>query len=171
LYLGASESIGTFTDLFEPLDKKQKIYAKRAGPTPTFHLPRGEGGKRSAPAPDGPVPFQLHADRGEANNLHAERSAQREADRVAVHQFAPPAVLINAGLQILQFRGPTAAYLEPPTGKASFDVLKMARAGLMMPLRSVINKAKKDNTTARKERVRIGDGDRARTEARTAHGG
>ena len=33
-------------------------------------------------------------------------------------------------MQILQFRGPTGAYLEPPTGKASFDVLKMAREGL-----------------------------------------
>ena len=56
-------------------------------------------------------------------------------------------MLINAELQILQFRGPTGAYLEPPTGKASFDVLKMAREGLMLPLRAAINKAKKENKT------------------------
>ena len=64
-------------------------------------------------------------------------------------------MLINAELQILQFRGPTGAYLEPPTGKASFDVLKMAREGLMLPLRAAINKAKKENKTARKENVRV----------------
>src|SRR6185437_2481210 len=61
----------------------------------------------------------------------------------------------NAELQILQFRGPTSAYLEPPTGKASFDVLKMARQGLMLPLRAAINKAKKENKPVRRENLRI----------------
>ena len=46
LFLGASESIAGFTDLFEPVDKKHKIYSRKAAPTPTFHLPvraaRGE---------------------------------------------------------------------------------------------------------------------------------
>jgi PAS domain-containing protein len=64
-------------------------------------------------------------------------------------------VLVNAELQILQFRGPTSAYLEPPTGKASFDVLKMARQGLMLPLRAAINKAKKENKPVRRENLRI----------------
>ena len=30
LFLGASESIGSFTDLFEPVDKKHKIYSKKS---------------------------------------------------------------------------------------------------------------------------------------------
>ena len=64
-------------------------------------------------------------------------------------------MLVNAELQILQFRGPTGAYLEPPTGKASFDVLKMAREGLMLPLRAAINQAKKENKSVRKENVRV----------------
>ena len=71
------------------------------------------------------------------------------------NQFAPPAVLINADLQILQFRGPTGAYLEPPTGKATLDVLKMARSGLMLPLRAAITQAKKDNKTVRKDNVKV----------------
>jgi two-component system CheB/CheR fusion protein len=164
LYLGASESIGTFTDLFEPLDKKHKIYAKKTAATPAFHLPartdRDDAFNRSRP---NRAPRLRHADSGgEADGFSGELSAQRAADRVSVNQFAPPAVLIDANLQILQFRGPTAAYLEPPTGKASFDLLKMARAGLMMPLRSAINKAKKENATARKEHVRIEENSNAR---------
>jgi len=49
LFLGASESISTFTDLFEPVDKKQKIYSRKKSSTPVFHLPlkrdrwRGDG--------------------------------------------------------------------------------------------------------------------------------
>lgn len=39
LFLGASESIGQFTDLFAPADKKQKVFSRKAAPTPTFRLP------------------------------------------------------------------------------------------------------------------------------------
>ena len=39
LFLGTSESIGGFTDLFEPADRKHKIYSRKAAPTPSFHLP------------------------------------------------------------------------------------------------------------------------------------
>ncbi|HEV2330030.1 MAG TPA: PAS domain S-box protein, partial [Verrucomicrobiae bacterium] len=88
--------------------------------------------------------------------FRGELNAQREADRVSVNQFVPPGVLINAELQIVQFRGPTGAYLQPPsTGKANFDVLKMAREGLMLPLRAAINKARKENKTTRREKVRV----------------
>jgi two-component system CheB/CheR fusion protein len=163
LYLGASESIGGFTELFEPLDKKHKIYAKKAALTPAFHLPAKMDRGEHTPSQRLRGSLHLQADERSADGLRAELSAQREADRVAAFQFAPPAVLINADLQILQFRGPTGAYLEPPIGKARFDVLKMARTGLLMPLRSVINKAKKENTTARKEHVRVEEDGKTRT--------
>lgn len=86
------------------------------------------------------------------------------ADRISVNQFTPPGVLINASLQILQFRGPTGPYLQPPTtGKATFDILKMAREGLMLPLRAAINKARKENKTVRRTGVRVQQNGRART--------
>ena len=43
LFLGASESIGGFTDLFEPVDKKHKIYSRKAATTPALHLPGKRG--------------------------------------------------------------------------------------------------------------------------------
>jgi two-component system CheB/CheR fusion protein len=158
LFLGASESIGSFTDLFEPVDKKQKIYTKKtASMIPTFHLPV----RRDHPALNLSTqtvrpPFATISPQEESPGLRSELNVQREADRMSVNRFAPPGVLINAELQILQFRGPTSAYLQPPvTGKASFDVLKMAREGLMLPLRATINKAKKENTIARRDNVRV----------------
>ena len=150
LFLGASESIGGFTDLFEPMDKKHKIYSRKAATTPALHLPgkRGDEPQRPlAPLPMGP---------GEAPvGLRAELDAQREADRITVNRIAPPGVLIDAELQIVQFRGPTGAYLEPPAGKVSFDVLKMARQGLMLPLHAAINQAKKEDKAVRRENVRV----------------
>ncbi|MEO6030450.1 MAG: PAS domain S-box protein, partial [Burkholderiaceae bacterium] len=45
---------------------------------------------------------------------------------------------------------------------ASFDVLKMARPGLMLPLRAALAEAKKRNQPARRERVRIDQGSATR---------
>ncbi len=164
LFLGASESIGGFPELFASLDKKQKIFAKKAAPTLAFHLPIKKAGS-GHPAPGKtarPAPLPGRKPGGPADAFRSELSAEREADRVTVNQFAPPAVLINADLQILQFRGPTGAFLEPPTGKASFDLLKMAREGLMLPLRATINQAKLENKTARKENVPLTQNGRTR---------
>ena len=163
LFLGASESIGGFTNLFELMDKKHKIYSRKVATTPALHLPAKKGrGEEAAPGPRPLAPLPLGP--GEAPvGLDAERNAQREADRITVNRFAPPGVLIDAELQIVQFRGPTGAYLEPPTGKASFDVLKMAREGLMLPLRAAINQAKKENKAVRRENVRVEQDGKART--------
>jgi two-component system, chemotaxis family, CheB/CheR fusion protein len=158
LLLGASESVSGFGALFEPLDRKQKIFVRKPGRAGVLHLPaRGvhpvekkttPPPRRSSPMPEG---------------FRTEAYAQREADRVTISQFAPPAVLINADLEVLQFRGPTSAYLEPPMGTASFNVLKMAREGLMLPLRTAINKAKKENKRVRREKARVNQNGRART--------
>ena len=156
LFLGASESIGGFNDLFEPADKKHKIYSKKPATAHPLNLPLKR--ERSDHPSPGARP-QLPIGKGKSEppeGFRGELNAQREADRVSVNQFVPPGVLVNAEFQILQFRGPTAAYLQPPpSGKATFDVLKMARDGLMLPLRAALNKAKKENKTARKENVRV----------------
>jgi len=157
LFLGASESIGGFTDLFQPVDKKSKIYSRKAGAGLAFHLPvKVERSERSpALSRRSAISHLSGIDQAGPDSFRMELSSQREADRVTVNRYAPPGVLVNADLQILQFRGATGGFLEPPIGKASFDVLKMAREGLMLPLRAVIAKAKKENTTARKDNVPI----------------
>lgn len=163
LLLGASESIGNFTDLFEPVDKKHKIYSKKAALTPAFSLPLRREHTELPPTSRKPPLAPLHGGEAEqAAVFRSETSAQREADRITVNQFGPPGVLINDQLQILQFRGSTGQYLQPPAGKATFDVLKMAREDLMLPLRALIKQAKKENKTARREKVRVRGNGKAR---------
>lgn len=153
LLLGASESVGRFTDLFETVDKKHKIYSKKLASGSGANL--AVDGPRFTPAwparsslPPTPEPESPAASR-------PDLSAQREADRITVNLVAPPGVLVDAGLQIVQFRGATGAYFAPPAGKASFDVLKMVREELMLPLRAAINEAKLTNKAVRKEGVRF----------------
>jgi len=154
LLLGASESVGGFTHLFEPIDRKHKIYAKKPASILALHLPVTEDRDEAAVARPGAA-MQRPGGQQPPEGPHGELNAQREADRITVSQFAPPGVLVNAELQVLQFRGATDPFLEPPTGKPSFDVLKMARGGLMLPLRSAINQVRKQNKTVRKENVGV----------------
>jgi two-component system CheB/CheR fusion protein len=91
--------------------------------------------------------------------LRIEINAQREADRVTRNRYAPPSVLVNAGFHVVEFRGDTSPYLKPPTGQASFNVLRMTREGLMLSLRGALNKAKKQNKAVRRENVRINRND------------
>ncbi len=159
LFLGASESISGFTELFEPADRKQKIYSKKAAPSAGFHLPvRKPRGEQPAESRHALALSTLRP----SEDFRGEHDAQREADRIVLHRFAPPSVLINADLQILQFRGATDAYLSAPSGKASFDLLKMAREGLMLPLRAAVQKALKTDQAVRKDNVRVEQGPASR---------
>ena len=154
LVLGASESIGGFTHLFEPTDRKHKIFSKKPASMLALHLPeRDDRDEVATPRARAAVP--RHGGHEPPEGPRGELNAQREADRITVSQFAPPGVLVNADLQVLQFRGATGDFLEPPTGNPSFDVLKMARGGLMLPLRSAIHQARKQNKTARKENIAV----------------
>ena len=147
LFLGASESIGTNADLFTVVDKKNRIFMKKAtarrsialSPTAGYHLIKR------------PDPVRLMAMPRDVPEL----DAQREADRVTLNRYAPAGVLVNSELEILQFRGATSIFLAPAPGRASFNLLKMAREGLMMPLRSALNKAKKESQRVRKEGVTL----------------
>ncbi len=151
LLLGASESIGDFSHLFEIVDKRHKIFTRKSAATlyslPVKQLPPSSERHRGV-STRYPLAVHEHA-------IGSELSAQREADRITVNQFGPPAVLVGPDLQVLQFRGPTGPFLEAPTGAATFDVLKMARAGLMLPLRGVIDQARNENKPARIQNVRV----------------
>ena len=150
LFLGATETVGSFTILFEATARHHNIFSRKPGPTPSFrpaaaHSPQSS--ETPTPSRTGPA--------GSGSGTRPEHTPQREADRVTLRQFSPPGVLIDSEMQVLQFRGPTGAYLEPPSGKASFHVLKMAREGLALPLRAAITKARQENTTVYKENVRV----------------
>src|SRR6185312_4991256 len=115
LFLGASESIGGFTGLFEPVDKKNKIFSKKAAQTPAFQLPaRKHPGERLALTHTPQITTPRTSGEGESEGFRTELNSQREADRITISRYSPPGVLVDAELQILQFRGPTGVYLEPP---------------------------------------------------------
>src|SRR6266487_2581854 len=145
MLLGGSESTTAFTPLFEPIDVKHRIYAKKptAVRLPTPLVPRPLGARR---VPD---------DAAVAQELRRFDGAQREAERTLLERYTPPGVLVTEDLEVLQFHGDTSAYLAPLSGKASLNLVKMVREGLLAPIRAAIARAKKDRTVVRTEDVRV----------------
>ncbi len=146
LVLGTAETISDFSELFAPVDRKHKIYAKKS----TVMRPRFEfapGAVREPVLPEMPA-------RGLPTRSEFEQQKEA-ADLLILNQYAPSAVLVNENFEILHFRGHTGPYLEPSPGVASLNLLKMAREGLLMSLRSSLEIARKKNVVARKESVRV----------------
>jgi len=145
LLLGSSETIGNFGELFATADRKHKIYQKKPAVSRlsvdfSATMPHREPVERT------PMVEELPPTPG---------NVFREADRVMLSRYSPPGVLINESLEILQFRGRTSPFLEPPAGAASFNVLKMAREGLLTDLRAAIEDARRTDTPVRREGVRV----------------
>ena len=134
LVLGSSETIGSYRDLFETEDPKERIFIRKPGPTQLIGFPVGG----SRPTSDEFEKGQREARVASVSDIH------KEAERILLAKYAPAGVLINADMEILQFRGDTGPYLTPAPGKASLNLLKMAREGLMTALHSTIQKAKNE---------------------------
>ena len=151
LALGHSETVGANSDLFELLDHKQKIYSKKgAAIRPFSHFAAQD------------LKSNIHsASHGTPVHGSAPADFQKEADRVLLGRYAPAGVLVNSNLEVLQFRGRTSPYLEPPTGEASFNLLKMARENLSLELGTAIREAKKKNVPVQRN-VRLHDHDKIR---------
>ncbi|MGE5611709.1 MAG: CheR family methyltransferase, partial [Bacillota bacterium] len=152
LMLGSAESVGRFTDLFELVDPRHKIYAKSAAVTRPYPYFTVDPHRPPAPA-EGKAPAQ---------RLPTVADLQKEADRIALNRYAPAGVLVNEELEVLQFRGRTRRYLEPPAGEASYNLLRMARENLFAALRTAIQEARKQNAAVRKEGITFRDEEQVR---------
>ena len=146
LMVGDTEGLlGAGTELFDLVDKKHKIYRKKAVPSPVafgFSMAHYRGANRKEAA--------LPAAKG-ADLSKVPADLQREADRLLLAKYVPAAVVVNEHLDILQTRGHTGTYLELSPGKASLNLLKMLRPGLLFELQKGMESARKNHTTVRKE--------------------
>ena len=153
LMLGSSEGVGELSTLFETIDKKNRIYAHKSTPSRLNFSFAGNDFPSGSPISKSMLPENPSENTNTFNDLNLEEAA----DRLVLKQYAPAGVVINADLEILQFRGHTGSYLAPMSGKASLDLLKMVRSELTLDLRAMIQLAKKENETVRREGLAIGD--------------
>jgi two-component system CheB/CheR fusion protein len=146
LLLGVSETVGRHANLFEAVDKKARIF-RRIGPSRPHEIERSSGPRRP---------------RGWAARPPAEAAERprplRYGDLTAhllLERYAPAAVLVNRGGDVLYYRGATTKYLETPSGEPTQNLLLLARSGLRSKLRSALHQAMHENVPVTKRGVRI----------------
>ena len=148
LALGSAETVGANSDLFSPLDKRQRIFTRlpvpspRARSAPDYPPRRGDG--TPAPAPVQP------------------RNPFAPAEQLLLDAYTPAAVIVNDELRIVHARGKTGPYLELAAGDPDLHLLKMARPGLLHGLRSALFEARREGHAVHLETQRVSGDDERR---------
>jgi two-component system CheB/CheR fusion protein len=141
LILGRSEHVSTAPQLFNQLEKDHKIFMRtNVGDKPLLELGQmtREGDRhyiRSKTIPEADI---------NSDDLG------RNVDKL-LQEFVPASVVVNGNFEILQFRGSTGLFLEPAQGKASLNLLKMARGGIGYEIRNLVHKVGKGGKRTRLE--------------------
>jgi two-component system CheB/CheR fusion protein len=86
---------------------------------------------------------------------------ERETDQLILNHYGPAGVVVDEQMKILQVRGDIDPYLRMAPGTPDLNLLTMARAGLLVELRTAIYQAQMQNLSVRKEGVSIEAGARS----------
>jgi two-component system CheB/CheR fusion protein len=133
LFLGTSETLGHYSDLFTTVNNKWKLFRRKE------YVSRREVQTIIPAATSNPIErMNIHA-------LVARSPANEMARQVLLDLLSPPAVIIDPHGDIVYIHGHTGKYLEPAPGKANFNIFAMARKGLDTELAIAVEKAKRSN--------------------------
>ena len=148
LFLGSSETIGGFTDLFSVHDQKWKFYQRRESTMAIHPMKFSAITGLRAPFPLPPVP------------VVREDRIQVLARKLLLEHLTLPAVLVNEKGDILYIHGRTGKYLEPAPGAGVMNILEMAREGYAFELRAALRQAvaTQQDTTCRPLKVKANGG-------------
>lgn len=146
LFLGISENVARYGELFAALDRKHRVFQRR---------------DLAARLPQPLRPFLPNArrDTGGSNDRHGglpQRSEvlRRIADTIKEH-FAPTYVIVDESGQTLYFSSGTGKYLQPAAGPPDSDIVAMARPGLRADLRAALHRARQTGRRVVRDRVAV----------------
>ncbi|MEJ7600695.1 MAG: CheR family methyltransferase [Kofleriaceae bacterium] len=141
LLLGPAEGVNAFEGLFAPLASGLQIFARRAAPA-TAALGPSIGRGRS--------PYR---DRPPYERRRTLVDVQHSVDHLLLARYAPACVVIDEDAEIIQFRGRTGAFVEPPLGEPHYNLIRMLRDGLGSDVRAALQQAHRTDLAVRRENI------------------
>ncbi len=152
LMLGSAETVGEFTHLFHLVDRKHKIYTKQFAKLPI--PPAFDPSPLTVVLPPAPAALAVSS---------SPVSLTDVADQLVLRHYAPVGVVVNAQFDIVQFRGPMGAYLEPAPGQASLQVLSLIKEELRFDLQTALYQARQSGQATQKADIPLKRGDQLRS--------
>jgi len=145
LFLGTAETIGEFSDLFNTVDNKWRIYRGINKYTALQQYPlRQPAAYKEHPS----APLEMHA---------ASRPGTTDgpAPEHLLLEALPPSVLVDRAYTIVYSHGNTGKYLHLPEGKPNISLLEMANPELREALATALHEAAQEQKQAIREGLRI----------------
>ncbi|MBL7913030.1 MAG: PAS domain S-box protein [Bacteroidia bacterium] len=157
LMLGKSETIGSASSHFVQLNNKFKIFSRKKN-----------SGIRKVPELLPRFVKQTVIEKKVKQAVLKNKTVDSVKldsviDAVLLSDHMPACAIINKDMEILQFRGSTALFLQHPSGKATLNILKMTRPEFSFELLNAIRKAIKTKQPVRKADIEIKADSRFRT--------
>jgi two-component system CheB/CheR fusion protein len=134
LFLGPAETISGYSDLFQSVDPKWKIFERKLGipiPTRIIDFPF------NIAVPQGLMPMKV-----ETGKFLKKVSLQEMFNKLLLDNYTPTSVLINEKGDILYINGKTGKYLELSSGEAATNVYRLIREELKYALSNAIHQAR-----------------------------
>lgn len=150
LFLGASETVGSFELLFEVVDRKLKIYRRKEDiqgslkciPSQIFTATIEKDTVLSSLVPKG--------------DAGPKQSLREISEQMILKETPISGVLINENGDTLYIHGRTGLYLEPSQGEVGINnVIKMAREGLKHEIKVALKNCIEKNETIRTQDISI----------------
>ncbi|MGD1895477.1 MAG: CheR family methyltransferase [Phormidesmis sp.] len=145
LFLGSSENLSAYSELFRTADKPHRLFQRKEAMVPP---------QIDFPLVDRSAYRQLSPPRKQTV-VGRQSQITREIERILLQDYAPACVIINDQNEVVYFFGRTSKYLEHSQGVPSNNLFDLARRGLRLDLRTVIQSAKRSQREAIRERVSI----------------
>jgi len=144
LFLGNSENVEEIMGLFEPIDKKHRLYVRKDTPRIGFPLPVGMTSFSSSMLAPGILP-----DMGSSLSAYEElklpvmppSSIPADLHLRLIERLAPPSIVVNRAYDIIHLSRSGGKYLQISGGEPSANLLKLVHPMLRNPLRALLYQA------------------------------
>ncbi len=143
LFLGSSETIGGYVDLFSMLDKKCKFYKKR------------ESTDSVQPFIEFPISYSTRRNDETFPKTAEIKNVPQVAEKIILQNYSPDCAIVSGSGDIIYIHGRTGKYLELIHGEAKMNIFEMAREGLKQELPALIRKALSGGKPLISEGIRV----------------
>ena len=132
LFLGASENVSQFSDLFAPVDKKHRVFRSREDAVSRVRPPLTVSGV----PPGASTPARGGGSRGPGG-----MALRPSVETQVLERFSPAHVVVNREGDVVYFSARTGRYLEASPGAPTRQLTNLARKGLRLDLRACLREA------------------------------
>ena len=138
LFLGSSETVGGYANLFAPFDTKWRIYRCRGRYVPLPH----ESFKIS------PVHMRHSAPNVVGQTEKHETAAGKKVESAVealMERYVPPAVILDEQMRLLHVLGNINRFVKFKPGKTSLNISGLVREDLSMAVETGVNRVLREN--------------------------